>query len=386
MKTALTDRLVAGIAAPASGRSTTWDAKQSGLALRVTPAGFRTFYAVARAPGDKNPSWIRIGSPPGMGVADARRAARAALVALAKAAPKPPPAPPAAPPPMLFAAVAADFVARHVAGLRTAVAYQRRVAKIVAEWGRRPITEITRRDVIGLLEDRVRTLGGNSARHLHSDLAALFGFAADRDLIENSPTFGIRGRRLHGLAKVRERVLTDDELRAVWHAAHAFGGDYGATVQLLLLTGCRRSEIGDLRWSEVDWGRQRIEIPAARMKMAKAHVLPLTPMMTELLQALPRRLHDDRVFRYTWWSREKRRLDQLSGVAGWVLHDIRRSVRTGLAAAGVADAVAERVLAHGPSGIIKTYNRHNYEAEKLAALLLWQERLMIVVGGMAEAA
>jgi integrase len=382
MKQPLTDRGVLAVPAPASGRFTLWDERCPGLCLRVTPNAARSFFAVMRAPGDRNPSWIKVGAPPAMSVAEARKAARAALVALARNDPtKPKPLPPA-PPLLLFGAVAEEFIEGYVSGLRTASAYTNRVRGLIGLWRGRPIASITRRDVIQLIEDRVRISGGNSARHLFSDMTAIFAWCCDRDLIEASPCAGVRAVKLHGRATQRDRVLTDDELAAIWAAAQALGGDYAAVIKLLMLSGQRRGQFGALQWPEVE--ADRILFPGARMKTGRPHILPLTMMMRELLP--PRRLHGGRVFGAITWSRAKRRLDRLSGVADWCLHDLRRTCRTGLSALGVADGIGERILAHAPGGVRGVYDRHDYLVEMLEALLAWERRLMVIVGAEAKAA
>jgi integrase len=154
---------------------------------------------------------------------------------------------------------------------------------------------------------------------------------------------------------------------------------------LLILTGQRRGEIAGLRWNEINWEQRRIEIPAPRMKMAKSHTLPLTKTTIALLQSLPRPLHDDRVFGPVHFSRAKALLDRRAGIAGWQIHDLRRTARTGMAAVGVDQIAAEQVLAHIQSGIRGVYDRHDYFSAKLQALETWERRLRGIIG-VAEAA
>jgi integrase len=107
------------------------------------------------------------------------------------------------------------------------------------------------------------------------------------------------------------------------------------------------------------------------MKAGKPHEIALTETMAELLRATPRRLHVDRVFPVLRLARQKQRLDERSGTSAWVLHDLRRTARTALAELGVADSVADAVLAHTQGGIAGVYNRHSYRTEKAAALARW---------------
>lgn len=132
----------------------------------------------------------------------------------------------------------------------------------------------------------------------------------------------------------------------------------------------------------------QITFPAARMKNGRDHVLPISTAISKLLRSLPRFKGDDRVFPArnrksengpSGFSKVKARLDELSGVTNWVLHDIRRTVSTGMIAMGVADQTVESVLSHVIPGVRGVYNRHKYVAEMRAALELWQSHGSLVL-------
>ena len=147
-----------------------------------------------------------------------------------------------------------------------------------------------------------------------------------------------------------------------------------------------------MRWSEIDLDKGTWTIPAARLKngakTGRAHELPLPDMALEILQTIPRgsrdQLFGEHSRGFTSWAGGKRELDARSGVTGWTVHDIRRSVATGMANRGVAPHAIEAVLNHvsgtraGVSGI---YNRSTYEPEKRAALILWADHVAALVGG-----
>jgi integrase len=195
---------------------------------------------------------------------------------------------------------------------------------------------------------------------------------------------------LIGIAKFseqpRERVLSDSELRLVWNAA---GDDhFGAIIKLLMLTGQRADEIASLRWSEI--GDDVITLPSERTKNHRAHVVPLTGLTLDILRAQPRRANDDGVLRdlvfgvgqrgFSGWSRSKARLDERIAeengkpLPGWRVHDLRRSVATGMAAFGIQPHIIEAVLNHvtgSRSAVSRIYNRSTYEPEKRRALDLW---------------
>jgi integrase len=173
-------------------------------------------------------------------------------------------------------------------------------------------------------------------------------------------------------------VLDDDELAHVIRAARKIGGPYGHIVELLALTGQRREEVAGLQWGELDLARRVWTLPRSRTKNAKVHVVHLSeqsmavltrsdqqgPYVFSLLGTKP----------FQEFSRAKRRLDQLSGVTGWRLHDLRRTCVSGMARLGIAPHVADKILNHQAgtiSGVAAVYQRHDFLAERRAALDLW---------------
>jgi integrase len=175
-------------------------------------------------------------------------------------------------------------------------------------------------------------------------------------------------------------------LRAVWSAAGAVGYPYGPLFRLLILTGQREREIADTRWSEIDIEKGVWTIPAARMKGGRAHEVPLTPGTQALFRGLPRFNSGESIFTTTGgakpvngFSKAKARMDSLTGVSGWVIHDLRRTMRTHLSALPVQDLVRELVIAHAKPGLHKVYDQHAYQDEKRYCLELWEQRLMSIV-------
>jgi integrase len=410
-KTALTDRSLKALRpAPDGARVVVWDALMPSMAVRVSSKGKRSFYAVKRRVGETHPTWVLLGAYPIMTLAEARAKAREALGALmdgqdpatlaaakrrareegerARAA-------------STFGAVAEDFIRRHAmtkrSGGMVAGIFRR---ELIPVWGERPIAEITRRDVIKLVESildrggdkpapgtRRKAGGPYAARHALSAARNLFNWAVGRDLLAASPCDRVKAADLHGAPEARDRVLGDDELRAVWRAAEATLYPYGPLVKLLLLTGQRRDEIAGARWGEIDLDRAMLTIASARMKAKAGHSVPLIPAAVEILRELPHFAAGDYVFSgqtgakpFSGFSKAKRRLDQLIGdIAPYTLHDLRRTVRTRLAELGVTPFIGELILAHAQQGVAKVYDLHKYDAEKRAALKLWEARLLAIV-------
>ena len=186
-------------------------------------------------------------------------------------------------------------------------------------------------------------------------------------------------------------MLTDGEWRALWKATESHGYPYGSLFRILALTGQRRSEVAEARWSEIDLDKKLWIIPAERMKSNAAHVVPLTDDALALLKSLPRFDKGDCVFSLksgkapvNSFNKAKRKLDaamarELGKLSPFVTHDIRRSVRTGLSALPVSDLVRELVIGHTKPGLHKVYDLHAYENEKRHALELWAGRLRDIV-------
>jgi integrase len=209
-------------------------------------------------------------------------------------------------------------------------------------------------------------------------LSALFRWAIGEGLCDENPVIGTNKQEESG---PRERSLTDAEAAQLWLACS--DNDYGRIVQLLMLTGCRRDEIGSLQWSEVDLEARTITLPPERTKNGQEHTVPLTDKALAILQAIPR-AHREYLFGagrggYSGWSKSKIALDDKVKIADWTLHDLRRTVRTGLGMLGVAPHVAEAVLNHLPAKLIRTYDRNTYANEKKAALELWASHLGVAI-------
>jgi integrase len=261
----------------------------------------------------------------------------------------------------------------------------RRRVSLVDRWGARRIGDIADADIIDAL-DQVSRHAPIAANRLHAVLSGLFAWAKDKRLVASNPCTGLRRPAEEN---ARDRVLNDKELRAVWLAAGELGHPYTGVVRLLILTGQRRNEIADLRRSEIDMEERAIHLPAARTKNGRAHDVPLSPAALAIIATLPRLVEADFVFTVrrkpiTGFSRMKERLDVKSSVTGWTLHDLRRTVASGLQRLGVRLEVTEAVLNHrsgSTAGIVGVYQRHDYAIEKRDALQRWADYVDALVNG-----
>jgi integrase len=252
------------------------------------------------------------------------------------------------------------------------------------------LAKIDRRTVAARMTAIATKSGPVESNRVRSSLAAFFAWAIREGLIEANPVAG--GSRAP--ERSRERVLTDDELKAIW-AGTAGTTDYNAIVRLLILTGQRLAEIGSLRWSEIDG--DRILLPASRTKNGRAHVVPLSAAARAIVDARPRRTGRDFIFGreqdrpLTGWSVCKAALDARLGaaVAHWTHHDLRRTAATKMAEIGIAPHIVEATLNHVSGhkhGVAGVYNRAAYEAQKRHALTAWADHLLAIVEGWATAA
>jgi integrase len=262
------------------------------------------------------------------------------------------------------------------------------------------LSNIKRRQLSDLLDGVMKRSGVVTANRTYSTLSEFFAWSMGKGYIDANPMLGIP--KFEG-EKQRDRVLDDRELRLIWEACDP-SDHYGAIVRLLILTGQRANEIAGLRLSEIKTEKSQIELPSARTKNKTSHIVPLSGPAMAILNGLIRRANKDGTLRdlvfgvaegtaFSGWSRCKERLDQrvteLNGgpLPDWVVHDLRRSVATGLGnleAQPQPPRVIEALLNHKSgvkAGVSGLYNRSGYEREKRRAVELWANHLMAVVDG-----
>jgi integrase len=255
----------------------------------------------------------------------------------------------------------------------------------------RPLDSVKRADVAALLHDLTKAHGKVAAARARSRLSALFGWAMREGLCEANPT--VATNVPDAGVKARERVLTLDELAAVWRACR--DDDFGRIVKLLTLTAARRMEIGGLRWAEVDLDAGTLTIPGERVKNGRTLMVPLVPAAASILRSTPRRegriyVFGQRGAAFNGWEKStadlRRRVMAATGreLVDFRLHDLRRSAATGMADIGIAPHIIEAALNHvsgHKGGVAGIYNRSTYSAEKRQALDRWADHVAGVVEG-----
>ena len=386
---ALTAAAVARIKPPTQGQADYFDKGYPGLALRVSYGGSKSWVHFYRQYGKLRR--LTLGRWPSMDLAGARDAWRAARK-LVEAGENPARARPAIAD--SFGAVALEWLKRDQAQNRSLANVRAIMERYpLPAWDARPINTIGRRDVIELI-DSVADRGYLTMAHrLHSHLHRLFRWAVGRDILEANPMADLPRQ---GETVKRDRVLTDTELALVWKASDDWL--FGPLFQLLILTGARRDEIGALRWAEIRG--DRIELEGSRTKNGQPHNIPLSAQAAALLETVPRVANSEFVFTTTGrtpvsgWSKAKaildvaaRDLNKHKALPPWRLHDLRRTVATGLQRLGVNLQVIEAILGHisgSRAGVVGIYQRHQFDAEKRQALDAWARHVAGIVSTQAN--
>jgi integrase len=239
------------------------------------------------------------------------------------------------------------------------------------------IADIDRRAIAVLLGQVETGSGAVSRNRLRSSLSAFWKWAIAEGLTETNPVLGTLKAEV---AASRDRVLTPDELRKLWHAL----GDnrFSEVVRLLLLTACRRTEIGNLTWQEIDLNRKLIVLSPDRTKNGRGLELPLSTQALAIINRTPRRNTTPFLFSDTngfgGWDQDKLRLDARLGIAPWRIHDLRRTAASGMQRLGIRLEVIERALNHVSGsfrGVVGTYQRDPMSDDVRVALQKWGDHL-----------
>jgi len=356
-----------------------WDSEITGLGLKVTPRGRKTFLVQYRPGGRKTPTRkMSIGKYGTVTIQKARKEA-SQILGLRAEGRDPAFERQQARQRLLsdrFSDIADDYLAKYATQNRTMDETTRIIRKdVLPKWGTRSIHEIGKRDINDLL-DTVTDRGSKyMANRLLATLRKLFNWCVSRGIISISPCDGVSAPHRE---KSRDRILNSQELLSVIHASRKMDGVFGVIVQCLIFTAQRRNEVSDMRWAELDLDQSLWTIPGERTKNEKPHFVHLTEQVKTVVSNMP--AIGEFVFTsngetpFSGFSKAKKRLDQISGITDWRLHDIRRTVATGMASLGIAPHIADKVLNHQSgaiSGVAAVYQRHDFLAERKSALEAW---------------
>jgi integrase len=357
-----------------------FDLDQAGLGVRVTQSGGKSYLAQYRnADGLKRR--IPLGSCSALSLADARVAVRAIMGDVAKGGDPAAERTASKQKALTLGDLLGQWQRLYLVHKRPRYAESatRALRRVFARHLDEPATAM-RRDIVvrildGLAKDGKAAMATATARYG----SALFGWATRRGSLSSSNPF----ERVPTAPTVRrDRVLSDEEIRLIWIATEE-PGTFNAIVRVLILTGQRRDEVAGMTWGEIAPDLSVWTIPAARAKNGVAHLVPLS----EQTQGLLRSQSDGLVFPglrgpFNGFSKAKDALDKASGVRGWRLHDLRRTVATGLQKLGVRLEVTEAILNHvsgSRTGIVGVYQRHDWAVEKRLALSAWGAHVAAIV-------
>ena len=362
-----------------------------GLALRVSPSGTRTWVVTARRPGKKHPSRYKLGDLREYTLTEAREVAteykkkfRHGEDPVREQVDRKKEARRLETSGGVLAALIDEFNQHHVSDKKptTQKDYRRHIERIRKKWSDRSTDSIQVHDVIEWM-DQEKSISPANARQLHAIGRMLFSFGIERGRLSNNPFADINPPKM---PKSRDRWLDEGEIVAFWKATESMSSLYAPAFQFLLVTGQRRSEVGGMRWEELDLQKGLWSIPSNRTKNGKPHMLDLPKFAMNILSGLGR--SGEFVFgsgakELNGWSKAKSLLDKAiknngSTIKPWRTHDLRRTMATHLAEQGAEQYVIEKLLNHGSGstgGIVSVYQRSERRQERKEALSSWCRKL-----------
>lgn len=366
----LTDLRIRKLKAPEKGQKTYFDEAQKGFGVRVSQGGTKTFIVLQ----GKARKRKTLGKYPDLSLAEARILAKRAQADLALEAPVLDKLPT-----MPFSEACERFLkdAETRTKIKTVSEYRRYLQSYFSY--DKALAAVTKADIVGSVE----AIRGKPSEQQHAFVAirTMMNWCRRRGFVENSPVPPLTFK-----TTARSRVLSDDEVCAIWHRAEAMGYPYGRIIQLLILTGQRRGEIAGLRYSWIDGNE--IVFPTGFAKNRREHAIPIGHMAMKLIENLPEssdllfpsRLSEETCF--NGWSKAKRAFDREINVADYTLHDIRRTFSSTMALLGTPIHVTERLLNHVSgtiSGVAAIYNRHSYKGEMRDAIDAYEQHLATIL-------
>ena len=382
-KAHFTARWVAAVSAPQTGQVDYFDQKPPGLGLRVTPGGRKTWFVMYR-----HHSRLRrytLGTYPALGLADARQRATDARHSVAHGG-DPAAARQAARQAPTVAELATQYLdlyakihKRSWKGDAWALA-----SDVLPAWGQRKASDVRRRDVVLLLDQIVARGAPIQANRVLALVRKMFNWAISRDLLEHSPCTQVRAP---GKEHPRERVLTTEELVAVWTAFTALPPVWEVYMKVTLLTAQRSGEVRTMQWDDIDLAAAWWTIPGVQVKNGLAHRVPLTASVLALLHQLRSAVGSTPCV-FPSPKLQQRPITNVDVMARMVVrqtgicyhtHDLRRTAASHMTSMGISRLVVAKILNHAEPGVTKVYDRHSYDAEKRQALEAWGAQVLALV-------
>ncbi|WP_299602600.1 site-specific integrase [uncultured Tateyamaria sp.] len=372
-RTALSDRTLKTLTPPTSGQTTYWDEGLSNFGVRISQGGAKSFVVVY----GPNRTRKTLGRYPTISLKQARDKAKELLAEVTLGIDKQRS--------ISWKQARERFLQDcERKNKPNTVAYYRKRLDAHFRYGTRNLADISKQDLLQKIR-RIQT--SNSEQH-HAFVAArtMFNWAVREDYISANPLQGVRGFKP---AAAREHVLSEPELKTVVMAAEAAPYPFGRIIEVLLLTGLRRSEAAQLEWDFIDDSSGILTLPAHLTKNGRAHSIPVGERLSAVLERTPRM--NQYLFPSTTktgtvfngWGKAKERFDAtLEDIAPYTLHDLRRTFATTHAMLGTPIHVTEKLLNHVTgtiSGVAAVYNRHTYLEEMRSAVSAYDNYLAKLV-------
>lgn len=395
-KIRLTDSFVKKTPAPETGRNDYFDTVVVGLEFRITSANKRSWSTRYRV-GSKRPRFT-LGTYPALSLSQAREAALEAIRATQKGQDlqREKQAARTAVSPQMLSEAFADFIEGYAKKQNRSWKEVESLFEneIRQKLGKRPLADITRADLIARFDD---IKAPHTANKAYRYMGRFFRWCLEKGRIDENPMTSVALPHPE-VEKARDRVLSDEEIMELWVAWNRLAYPFGDLFKLLLVLGQRRNEVGSMRWRDLNLKEKQWAIPREATKSDRAHIVPLSPLALELIEGIPKQGKVKWVFTTTGktsvsgyskvkarldkWIKEAREQNEHEDMPPWRIHDIRRTVASGLARMKtpqiVIEKVQNRVTGEG-AGVAGVYNRYSYMEEREAALTAWARHIETLV-------
>jgi integrase len=367
-----------------------FDSDLAGFGIRISYGGRRTWFAMYRHARTRRR--MTLGTYPAVTLADARKKAKAAIGQASDG--KDPAGERRA---QLEVGTVKQLVGRYIEDYakehKRSWKNDKRMLEqeIVPTLGRMRLPDVTRRDVKAVLKAITKRGAPVVANRTHEVVRKMFNYAIDEELIAANPAARIQ----RNAESSRERVLTNDEIRALWGALDAEGAPIAAVLRLLLITAQREGEVSTMSWSDIDFEERWWTIPAERAKNGLAHRVFLSDQALRVLEPLrlkpkhkvwvfPRRVGEGPATRNLIAKPllDIRRVAKLGDIRP---HDLRRTAASLMTGMGISRLAVAKILNHVEGGVTAVYDRHSYDPEKKHALEAWGRRLDVILAAKQEA-
>ena len=357
---------------PTASRYEKYDANLAGFGIRVSPSGAKSWMAFSRNMERK--TRVTLGRYPHMLLGQARQRAMNTLMEMADGEFQ------RSTKLQLFEHALDDWYkkdqAQNKSFLQVRHAMELHVRPRLKDF---KLSNIEKRDIIKII-DRIAVRTPTQANRILAFTKRFFSWCVSRDLLAISPANGIAKAKTE---VSRDRVLSKDELRAMYNATFEMPYPFGPLLRILTLTGQRLNEVAGVSWKEINLDAAKWELPRDRSKNKTSHIVHLSNPVRKEFDALMNPTNQELVFTTTGktpvsgFSKAKNQLDKISGVNDWRLHDLRRTFATvATETLGYEPVVVDRVLNHvsgSVKGIAAVYQKGQYLDKRKIVLDAWAD-------------